>query len=238
MIANTTTTMLRSGVARTCSLQPILLRSGTTSTTSSSSSSTSPYSTFPSSPFFARSKLLSSPATATTGKPNSILILRASQQQPQTTTPSRRHASNSPKTNDDTITASSSAHAEDAAAAARSAQRATEAAALSGAPPLDWETFFKLRKSRRRLQVGFSVVTSLVSATLGGGVLGSGLADPLTSQLPLDPYMTMGLFTTGFLALGWLAGPSLGSTVFYLMNRKYKVPMTAVSVFFLHASCG
>lgn len=231
MIANTATTMLRTGVTRTCGLQPILLRSGTTG--SSSSSSTSPYSTFPASPFSARSKLICSPPTtnaAAAGTPKSILILRASQKtQRQPTTTSRRHASNSPKLND---SSHSTPHAEDAAAAARTAQRAAEAAALAGAPPLDWDTFFKLRKSRRRVQVGFSVVLSLFSGTTGAAALSSGVADSLTSQLPLDPFMTMGLMTMGFMALGWLAGPSLGSAVFYLLKRKYKVPMTVVSGFF------
>lgn len=61
-------------------------------------------------------------------------------------------------------------------------------------------------------------------------LLSTGAADPLTSQVPLDPIMTMGLMTIGFVALGWLAGPSLGSAVFYLINRRYKVPMTVVSV--------
>lgn len=228
MIANTTTTMLRSGVARTCSLQPILLRGGTTTTTTTAT--TSPYSTFPASPFSARSKLINNLPAATTSKPSSILILHASQQQKQqpASVAPRRHASSSSKVNDSS--SSSSAHDQDAAAAARSAQRVV-AAAGPGAPPLDWETFFQLRKSRRRWQVGFSVLLSLASGAGGALVLSTGAADPLTSQVPLDPIMTMGLITIGCVALGWLAGPSLGSAVFYLIRRKYKVPMTVVSIF-------
>lgn len=60
-------------------------------------------------------------------------------------------------------------------------------------------------------------------------LLSTGVADSLTGQIPLDPVLTLGLMTIGFVALGWLAGPSLGSGVFYLINRKYKVPMTVVS---------
>lgn len=227
MIVGPTTTMLRSGVARSCGLQPILMRTTTTTTTT-----TSPYSTFPSSPFSARSKLTNPAAaaslsTTTAAKPSSILLFRATAQQPQRQQPHRRHASTKP----------SNPHDQDAAAAARSARAAAEAAAADpSAPPLDWNTFFQLRKTRRRLQLGFSAVMSLASGSAGAVVLSTGAADALTSQVPLDPFMTMGLMTIGCVALGWLAGPSLGSAVFYLFNRKYKVPMTVVRIF-LSPSC-
>jgi len=48
----------------------------------------------------------------------------------------------------------------------------------------------------------------------------------VVGQIPLDPFVTLGLMTLGFAALGWLAGPSLGSTVFYALNRKYQAQMT------------
>lgn len=223
MIVGPTTTMLRSGVARSCGLQPILMRSTTTTTTT-----TSPYSSFPSSPFSARSKLTNPAAaaslsTTTAAKPSSILLFRATAQPPQRQQAHRRHASTKP---------SSNPHDQDAAAAARSARAATAAAAADpNAPPLDWNTFFQLRKTRRRLQLGFSAIMSLASGSAGAVVLSTGAADALTSQVPLDPFMTMGLMTIGCVALGWLAGPSLGSAVFYLFNRKYKVPMTVVCIF-------
>lgn len=233
MIVGPTATMLRSGVARSCGLQPILMRTTTTTTTTAS-----PYSNFPSSPFSARSKLTNPAAaaslsTTTAARPVSILLPlpRATAQPPQRQAAaapyqSRRHASTRPSTNTSTST-STNPHAEDAAAAARSA-RAAEAAAAADptAPPLDWNTFFQLRKTRRRLQLGFSAVMSLASGSAGAMVLSTGVADALTSQAPLDPFMTMGLMTLGCVALGWLAGPSLGSAVFYLFNRKYKLPMT------------
>lgn len=203
MIAGTTTTMLRAGVTRSCAMQPLLIRT----TAAAAATSTCAYSTFPSAPFSIRSKL--SPLAPST-KPSSILL--------HTATPStRRQASTT-----------SSPGQEDAAAAARAARRAQQQIDPD-APPLDWNTFFQLRKTRRRWQVGFSVVMSLLSGTGGAMVLSTGLADPLTSQVPLDPVMTLGLMTMGFIALGWLAGPTLGSTVFYLMKRKYKGPMTLVS---------
>ncbi|KUI66902.1 Presequence translocated-associated motor subunit pam17, mitochondrial [Cytospora mali] len=209
MIASTTTTMLRSGVTRGCGLQPTLLLRSTTSC---------PYSTIPAvSPFAGvRSKLTTdsqSPSPST-----SIITLRPSQSSPTYPTPSpRRHASTS-STND---------QAADAAAAARAAQRAEAYAASNpDMPPLDWNTFFKLRKTRRRWQVAFSAVMSMGCGTGGAIVLSTGAADVLTGQIPLDPVLTLGLMTIGFAGLGWVVGPSLGNAVFYLINRKYKAPMT------------
>lgn len=219
MIASTSAaTMLRSGVARTsCWLQPTLLRTVAT---------TCPYSTLPTpSPSLSiRSKLPTTISFAT--KPSSLLLLRAGQ---------NRHASTTPSSS------SSRDHDLDAAAAARAANRAVSDAAVDpNMPPLDWNTFFQLRKTRRRWQVAFSVVLSLASGTGGAILLSTGAADSLTSQIPLDPVLTLGLMTLSFVALGWLAGPSLGSTVFYLIKRKYKAPMTVVScycLFFTIAVC-
>lgn len=76
---------------------------------------------------------------------------------------------------------------------------------------------------------------SLVGGTAATAVLSSGVADSLTSEVPLDPFLTLGLVTLGFIALGWLVGPSLGNALFYLAKSKYKAPMTVVcdtSLFF------
>ncbi|KAK4167099.1 mitochondrial import protein Pam17-domain-containing protein [Cladorrhinum sp. PSN259] len=90
---------------------------------------------------------------------------------------------------------------------------------------LDWENFFKLRKSRRRWQQGFSILGSVGAGGAGSVALSSGLADPVVTQIPLDPLITLGLLSMSCAALGWLAGPSLGSAVFNAMNSKYKEPI-------------
>ncbi|KKY35295.1 putative presequence translocase-associated motor subunit [Diaporthe ampelina] len=216
MIASTTTVMLRSGVTRGgCALQPILLRSTTSC----------PYSTITAASPFAsvRSKLSDSPPTTTpaAARPSPILTIR---RQPSTTSPAaaaaagRRHASSSSSTSDQDA---------DVAAATRAAERA-EAYARSNPdmPPLDWNSFFQLRKTRRRWQVGFSALMSVGFGASGALVLGSGAADSLTGQIPLDPILTLGLITLGCTAMGWVVGPSLGNAVFYLIKRKYKAPMT------------
>ncbi|KAL0938580.1 uncharacterized protein CTRU02_205190 [Colletotrichum truncatum] len=112
------------------------------------------------------------------------------------------------------------------ATAAASQKSAAPAAAQQG-DKLDWNSFFALRKSRRRWQLGFSVVSFGASFVGGATVLATGIADPLVTQIPLDPFITMGLMTMSFGALGWLAGPSLGSLVFYTLNKRWKTQMTA-----------
>lgn len=86
---------------------------------------------------------------------------------------------------------------------------------------LDWNTFFKLRMSRRR----YSLASSIVSSTLVTGAAFYGLstfpeaADELTKLVPLDPVISMGLITLGATFLGWLIGPIFGNTLWKLLNR-------------------
>lgn len=211
MLTPTTTTMLRPAVVRTCGIQPIILRCAA-----------NPYSTMIASPFSTSHKLPTrcssqrSPkvtrALSTSTKPSlSSLCLRS---KAATATP-RRHASSTARTTDAQVDARA------ASAAARA-----DAAAHPEQPPLDWNTFFQLRKSRRRWQVAFSVATLLGSGTAGALFVSTGAAEPLANQIPLDPLVTLGLITFSFAALGWLAGPSMGSAVFYALNRKWKAQMT------------
>lgn len=78
--------------------------------------------------------------------------------------------------------------------------------------------------------MAFSVVMSLATGTGAAIVLSTGVADSVTSEVPLDPVLTLGLVTLGFIALGWLVGPSLGNALFYLVKSKYKAPMMVVSL--------
>lgn len=99
---------------------------------------------------------------------------------------------------------------------------APNAAAVTGHPALDWNSFFALRLKRRRYQLAFSVTNGLFSGALGAVVLATGVAEPLIAQIPLDPFLTLGLMTMAASGMGWLLGPTIGSTVFYTMNRGWK----------------
>jgi import inner membrane translocase subunit TIM23 len=94
----------------------------------------------------------------------------------------------------------------------------------SSTPALDWNTFFTLRKTRRRYQVACSFATMMVGATTAGLVLINIDMDWL-GKLPLDPFITLGLMTMSSAALGWLAGPSFGSSIFHMVKRGVKAPM-------------
>lgn len=116
-------------------------------------------------------------------------------------------------------------------AARRYASTTTGSTAATPLPGLDWNTFFTLRKTRRRYQLACSVVTMLIGGSVAGLVLINIDLDAL-GKLPLDPFITLGLITMGSAALGWLAGPSLGSTIFYIVKRGVKTPMATKEIEF------
>lgn len=95
----------------------------------------------------------------------------------------------------------------------------------AAAPALDWDSFFKLRLRRRRIQLLFSVSTGLAGGAGGAVALSAGLAEPIISQIPLDPFMTLGIMTLACGGMGWLIGPTIGNQVFYIINRQYKDQM-------------
>ncbi|KAH7368385.1 mitochondrial import protein Pam17-domain-containing protein [Plectosphaerella cucumerina] len=109
---------------------------------------------------------------------------------------------------------------------------ATSTGAAGEAQRLDWNSFFKLRKTRRRWQLAFSVVMLGVSGAAGAGVLASGIADPIVAQIPLEPFLTLGFMVMGFAALGWLVGPSIGSAAFNALNRQWKKQITLKEIEF------
>ncbi|KAM7186755.1 Mitochondrial import protein Pam17 domain containing protein [Naviculisporaceae sp. PSN 640] len=110
-------------------------------------------------------------------------------------------------------------------ASAAEAVAAAQAAAHPEQASLDWNTFFKLRKTRRRWQLAFSFVSALGTSATAATLLTSGVADSLVAQVPLDPFIALGLMVFGFTGLGWLVGPSIGSTVFNLFNKSTKAQM-------------
>ncbi|OKL61719.1 hypothetical protein UA08_02441 [Talaromyces atroroseus] len=93
----------------------------------------------------------------------------------------------------------------------------------SAAALLDWNTFFKLRASRRRYSLASSILTSFVSTAIGVQVLSTQDIDTLGAQvMGLDPFIVLGIATAACGALGWLIGPILGNTLWGLVNRQYR----------------
>ncbi|OJJ62300.1 hypothetical protein ASPSYDRAFT_143086 [Aspergillus sydowii CBS 593.65] len=101
-------------------------------------------------------------------------------------------------------------------------------AAREEAAKLDWNSFFKLRASRRRYTLGSSIVSSAATTVTGLQVLSAQNLENLGAQvMGLDPFVVLGLATAACGAAGWLVGPFLGNAIWGLVNRKYK---TAVNV--------
>lgn len=119
-----------------------------------------------------------------------------------------------------------------ASAVPRTFARANSDLAAHNDAPLDWNSFFKLRVKRRRVQLLFSFTSGMLGGGFGAVALSAGLAEPIVTQIPLDPIVTLGLMTFACSGLGWLIGPSIGSQAFYLTHRKWKKQMTQKEVEF------
>lgn len=93
---------------------------------------------------------------------------------------------------------------------------------------LNWNTFFTLRKSRRRYSLISSGVTSLASTAAGVQFVSAQDLDNF-GIMGLDPFFIFGLSIIAFGAVGWLGGPFLGNAVWGLVNRRFRPAFVAVS---------
>jgi len=206
MLASSATTMLRGSMGRSAgALQPVLFRA----TACPYSTSTTGLLAMAPKPIPARK-----PLSTTTSARTALTPVRFRIACTQPTTP-RRYASSSARPRTDAETDATAAEAAAAAQVAAHPESAT----------LNWNNFFQLRKTRRRLQQVFSVTGALGGGAGGFAVLSSGALESVVGKIPLDPFVTMGLMTFSFSALGWLVGPVLGTVVFNLFKRQYKEQM-------------
>lgn len=88
---------------------------------------------------------------------------------------------------------------------------------------LDWDSFFRLRMSRRRYSLASSIIsaTGVTAAAFFGLSTFPETADELTKLVPLDPVISMGLITLGATFLGWLIGPIFGNALWKLLHRTH-----------------
>lgn len=109
------------------------------------------------------------------------------------------------------------------------ANSTSSSAPRTGAAQLDWNSFFKLRASRRRYSVASSVATSVVTTVLGVQYLSTQDIESLGAQvMGLDPFVVLGMATMACGAAGWLLGPFVGNGVWSLVNRKFTASFTMV----------
>ncbi|RMJ28637.1 hypothetical protein PHISP_00494 [Aspergillus sp. HF37] len=92
------------------------------------------------------------------------------------------------------------------------------------APPLDWNSFFRLRASRRRYSLGSSILTSGATTVVGVQFIATQDLESLGVQvMGLDPIVVLGMATAACGAVGWLLGPFLGNGLWGLVNRRNKM---------------
>lgn len=106
------------------------------------------------------------------------------------------------------------------------------AAPDNGEVKLDWDSFFKLRASRRRYSLASSIVTSLFSTVAGVQFLSAQDLEALGAQMMgLDPFVVLGLATAACGAAGWLVGPFMGNGIWGLVYRRFKPSVAVVSCY-------
>lgn len=107
----------------------------------------------------------------------------------------------------------------------------SNSAPATGEVKLDWDSFFKLRASRRRYSLASSLVTSLATTTIGVQVLSSQDLESLGAQvMGLDPFIVLGMATAACGAVGWLAGPIVGNGLWSLVNRRFTSSVKTASI--------
>ena len=97
----------------------------------------------------------------------------------------------------------------------------------SSSSNLNWETFFRLRKVRRRFDVAGSIGSAVVFSAGGIATILGDVTILGYQLLTLDP-IVLGVITFAFGALGWLVGPSIGNSVFNTFYKSYRPQMNAV----------
>ncbi|KAI9788948.1 MAG: TIM23 complex component [Piccolia ochrophora] len=105
---------------------------------------------------------------------------------------------------------------------------ASSNAGVAPDPKIDWNTFFHLRKIRRRYNLAASAGSTVGTTSLGVSVLSrQDLMDMIGAQFgDFNPFVILGILTAGCGVVGWLAGPLFGSAVFSLLHKDTKASMT------------
>lgn len=99
-------------------------------------------------------------------------------------------------------------------------RQSTPSPVSSSTPPEDlltWNRFFDLRKKRRWINLGCSVVTAAAAVGLVTPAIAAQDFDSWGAQISgLDPVIVLGISTFAIAAGGWLCGPSFGTAMFSL----------------------
>ncbi|CDR88559.1 related to PAM17-constituent of the TIM23 complex [Sporisorium scitamineum] len=85
---------------------------------------------------------------------------------------------------------------------------------------LSWEKYLQLRRSRRLAGMVTTIPTTLLAGAAAGSYFLTLEIDPSNTIAGLDPiYINAGL-TLACTGLGWLTGPTVGTSIWALLHRK------------------
>ncbi|GAA5973343.1 hypothetical protein JCM8115_006279 [Rhodotorula mucilaginosa] len=130
--------------------------------------------------------------------------------------------------------------AQPAAGAGRhsAAARRFASSSSSGAEKqLDWPTYLALRRSQRLYGLVASIPTTALGFSAGAGYFATIESDPTDLVFGVEPVYVYAAATLGCVALGWLAGPTVGGALWKLSHRGVGKAMEAKDKeFFKHVS--
>ncbi|EPQ25881.1 uncharacterized protein PFL1_06555 [Pseudozyma flocculosa PF-1] len=85
---------------------------------------------------------------------------------------------------------------------------------------LSWNQYLQLRRSRRLAGLVTTVPTTALAATAAGSYFLTLEVDPTNAIAGIDPTFIYAGLTLAFTGLGWLTGPTIGSSIWTLLHRK------------------
>ncbi|KAJ7772944.1 mitochondrial import protein Pam17 [Mycena maculata] len=84
---------------------------------------------------------------------------------------------------------------------------------------LNWVEYFEIRRKRRQWQTVFTIPCAMVGLIGGSLYFGSLQTDPMKPIMGIDPMMFYGGCTLLCMGGGFVIGPSIGSSMWRVMNR-------------------
>ena len=98
---------------------------------------------------------------------------------------------------------------------------------------LTWDRFFDLRRKRRYVNLGCSLLTAVGTIGVFGPVIAQQDIDGWAAQISgLDPFIVLGISTFAIATGGWLCGPTFGNGMFKLWagRRGWNLPIAEVGI--------
>lgn len=103
--------------------------------------------------------------------------------------------------------------------AIRHASTTSQASAPATPAPeiLTWNRFFDLRRKRRFINLGASIITATITVGVAAPIIANQDIDTWGAQVSgMDPFVVLGVTTFTVAIAGWMCGPTFGTAAFKL----------------------